>query len=244
MSAALLEVAALEVRYGGVTALSDVSFAVGRGEIAAILGANGAGKSTLLRTISGLQHPRSGAIVFDGTPIEARGPHEIVQLGISHVPEGRGVLGELTVLENLQLGAYSRGGIRAAGELGGVFELFPVLSERRAQAAGMLSGGEQQMLAIARSLLARPKLLMIDELSLGLAPKIASALLQLLGRLRRDGLSILLVEQNVHQTLAVADRVYLLANGRIGFHGTPAELRARPDVMDAYLGTDQARADT
>ena len=170
-------------------------------------------------------------------PIEKRGAHEIVRLGISQVPEGRGLLAELTVLENLQLGAYARGGIRNAAELDAMFELFPVLGERRSQAAGLLSGGEQQMLAIARSLLANPKLLLIDELSLGLAPKIAGALLQLLTRLRANGLSILLVEQNVHQTLAVADRVYLLINGRIGFGGTPDELRARKDLMDAYMGT-------
>jgi branched-chain amino acid transport system ATP-binding protein len=239
VSAALLEAANLVVSYGGVAALKDVSFSVGRGEIAAILGANGAGKSTLLRTVSGLQHPHSGTIRFEGTPIEAMGPHEIVRLGISHVPEGRGMLSELTVLENLRLGAYARGGLKDVRELDEVFALFPVLSERRSQLAGMLSGGEQQMLAIARSLLARPRILMVDELSLGLAPKIAGALLQLLTKLRSEGLSILLVEQNVHQTLAVADRVYLLVNGRIGFHGAPDELRARTDVMDAYLGTGQ-----
>ena len=147
------------------------------------------------------------------------------------------MLAELTVLENLQLGAYSRGGLQDPSELKAMFDLFPVLSERRSQTAGMLSGGEQQMLAIGRSLLAKPRLLMIDELSLGLAPKIASALLQLLTRLRDDGLSILLVDQNIHQTLAVADRVYLLTNGRISFCGTPEALRERKDLMDAYMGT-------
>ena len=237
MSATQLSATDLDVGYGGLAALHGVSFTVGDAEIVAILGANGAGKSTLLRTVSGLIHPRAGSIVFDGVPIEKRGAHEIVRLGISQVPEGRGLLAELTVLENLQLGAYARGGIRNAAELDAMFELFPVLGERRSQAAGLLSGGEQQMLAIARSLLANPKLLMIDELSLGLAPKIAGALLQLLTRLRANGLSILLVEQNVHQTLAVADRVYLLINGRIGFGGTPDELRARKDLMDAYMGT-------
>jgi branched-chain amino acid transport system ATP-binding protein len=237
---ALLDVRGLAAQYGPTKVLHGVDFSVAEGGITAILGANGAGKSTLLRTVSGLQHPRSGTIRFDGSSIESMGPHEIVRLGISHVPEGRGMLSELTVLENLQLGAYARGGLKDLRELDGVFALFPVLSERRSQLAGMLSGGEQQMLAIARSLLARPRILMIDELSLGLAPKIAGALLQLLAKLRSDGLSILLVEQNVHQTLAVADRVYLLVNGRIGFHGTPDELRARKDVMDAYLGTEQA----
>ncbi|MGE0799104.1 MAG: ABC transporter ATP-binding protein [Lautropia sp.] len=237
MSAPLLQAAGLEVRYGAVTALADVSFTLGRGEIAAILGANGAGKSTLLRTVSGLLHPRVGSIRFEGRPIERCEPHDIVRLGISQVPEGRGILAELTVLENLQLGAYVRGGLRGVAELDGVFGLFPVLRERRSQTAGMLSGGEQQMLAIARSLLARPKVLMIDELSLGLAPKIVGALLRLLVRVRDDGLSILLVEQNVRQTLAVADRVYILANGRIAFDGAPAELRAREDLMGAYLGT-------
>ena len=234
---AQLEATGLNVHYGDLAALHAVSFTIGHGEIVAVLGANGAGKSTLLRTVSGLMHPRAGSIVFEGNPIERLSAHEIVRRGISQVPEGRGLLAELTVLENLQLGAYSRGGLQDPSELKAMFDLFPVLSERRLQTAGMLSGGEQQMLAIGRSLLAKPRLLMIDELSLGLAPKIASALLQLLTRLRDDGLSILLVDQNIHQTLAVADRVYLLTNGRISFCGTPEALRERKDLMNAYMGT-------
>ena len=234
---AQLEATGLNVHYGDLAALHAVSFTIGHAEIVAVLGANGAGKSTLLRTVSGLMHPRAGTIVFEGNPIERLSAHEIVRRGISQVPEGRGLLAELTVLENLQLGAYSRGGLHDSAELKAIFDLFPVLSERRSQTAGMLSGGEQQMLAIGRSLLAKPRLLMIDELSLGLAPKIASALLQLLTRLRDDGLSILLVDQNIHQTLAVADRVYLLTNGRISFCGTPEALRERKDLMDAYMGT-------
>jgi branched-chain amino acid transport system ATP-binding protein len=234
---AQLEATGLNVHYGDLAALHAVSFTIGHGEIVAVLGANGAGKSTLLRTLSGLMHPRAGTIVFEGNPIERLSAHEIVRRGISQVPEGRGLLAELTVLENLQLGAYSRGGLQDPAELKAMFDLFPVLGERRSQTAGMLSGGEQQMLAIGRSLLAKPRLLMIDELSLGLAPKIASALLQLLTRLRDDGLSILLVDQNIHQTLAVADRVYLLTNGRISFCGTPEALRERKDLMNAYMGT-------
>jgi branched-chain amino acid transport system ATP-binding protein len=181
---------------------------------------------------------RAGRISFDGRDVSRRPAHELVRLGVSHVPEGRGMLPELTVLENLQLGAYVRGGTRKSGGLDRVFELFPVLAERRDQPSGMLSGGEQQMLAIGRSLLARPKLLMIDELSLGLAPRITRQLMDLMGTIKAEGLGVLLVEQNVHQTLKVADRVYLLVNGRIAFQGTPDGLRAEGDLMRTYLGMD------
>jgi branched-chain amino acid transport system ATP-binding protein len=164
--------------------------------------------------------------------------HRIVRLGVAHVPEGRGVLAELTVLENLRLGAHSRGGVRTERDLDAVFALFPVLQERRTQAAGMLSGGEQQMLAIARGLLSRPRLLMIDELSLGLAPRITAMLMQLLTRIRDDGVSVLLVEQNVRQALQIADRAYLLVNGSIGFAGAPEVLQADRRLLETYLGVD------
>ncbi|TXL71363.1 ABC transporter ATP-binding protein [Vineibacter terrae] len=234
----LLQAEGLRVGYGEMMALHGISLQAGAGEIVAVLGANGAGKTTLLRTLSGLLSARAGRISFDGHDVSRRPAHQLVRLGISHVPEGRGVLAELTVIENLQLGAYARGGVRKSGGLDRVFELFPVLAERRDQPAGMLSGGEQQMLAIGRSLLARPKLLMIDELSLGLAPRIVHQLMDLMHTIKTEGLSVLLVEQNVHQTLKVADRVYLLVNGHIAFQGTPDALRAEGDLMRTYLGTD------
>ncbi|WP_414731401.1 ABC transporter ATP-binding protein [Vineibacter terrae] len=234
----MLQAEGLRVGYGEMMALHGISLEAGAGEIVAVLGANGAGKTTLLRTLSGLLAARAGRISFDGQDVSRRPAHELVRFGISHVPEGRGVLAELTVLENLQLGAYARGGVRKGGGLDRVFGLFPVLAERRDQLAGMLSGGEQQMLAIGRSLLARPKLLMIDELSLGLAPRIVHQLMDLMRTIKTEGLSVLLVEQNVHQTLKVADRVYLLVNGRIAFQGTPDALRAEGDLMRTYLGTD------
>jgi branched-chain amino acid transport system ATP-binding protein len=234
----LLQAENLQVGYGEMMALHGVSLNADAGEIVAVLGANGAGKTTLLRTLSGLLAARAGRISFDGKDVSRRPAHELVRLGVSHVPEGRGMLPELTVLENLQLGAYVRGGTKKSGGLDRVFELFPVLAERRDQPSGMLSGGEQQMLAIGRSLLARPKLLMIDELSLGLAPRITRQLMDLMGTIKAEGLGVLLVEQNVHQTLKVADRVYLLVNGRIAFQGTPDGLRAEGDLMRTYLGMD------
>lgn len=234
----LLQVKGLDVAYGDALALRDVSLSIEPAAVTAVLGANGSGKTTLLRTLSGLLQPRAGEILLDGQRIAGLAPHIIVRRGLSHVPEGRGMLAELTVLENLELGAYSRGGTRAAGGLDRVFALFPVLAGRRHQQAGMLSGGEQQMLAIARSLLAGPRLLMIDELSLGLAPVVTTALMGLLERLRADGMSVLLVEQNVHQALQVADRVYMLVNGSIAFEGTPAALRAQGSLMSTYLGVD------
>ena len=234
----LLQVKGLDVAYGDALALRDVSLSVEPATVTAVLGANGSGKTTLLRTLSGLLRPRAGEILLDGRSIAGVPPHTIVRRGLSHVPEGRGVLAELTVLENLELGAYSQGGTRATGGLDGVFVLFPVLASRRHQQAGMLSGGEQQMLAIARSLLAKPRLLMIDELSLGLAPMVTTALMGLLKRIRGHGTSVLLVEQNVHQALQVADRVYLIVNGSIAFDGTPAALRAQGSLMSTYLGVD------
>jgi len=234
----LLEIDGLTLGYGEASVLRGVSLDVAPGSITAVLGANGAGKTTLLRSISGMLRPRAGTIRLEGRRIDVEPVHRIVRLGVAHVPEGRGVLAELTVLENLRLGAHSRGGVRSEHDLEPVFALFPVLQERRTQPAGMLSGGEQQMLAIARSLLSRPRLLMIDELSLGLAPRITTMLMQLLGRIRDDGVSVLLVEQNVRQALQIADRAYLLVNGTIGFAGTPEALQADRRLLDTYLGVD------
>jgi branched-chain amino acid transport system ATP-binding protein len=233
----LLELRGIEVAYGEAAALRNISLELRAGTITSVLGANGSGKTTLLRTISGLVRPRSGIILADGRRIDRLPVHEIVRAGISHVPEGRGLLAELTVLENLRLGAHTQGGAKQ-GDLDRVHALFPILKTRQHEPAGMLSGGEQQMLAIARGLLARPRLLMIDELSLGLAPRITTMLMGLLQDVRRQGVSVMLVEQSVHQALKISDEIYLLVNGEIRFRGAPGDLRGRKDLMDAYLGID------
>jgi branched-chain amino acid transport system ATP-binding protein len=235
---ALLEVDNLHVRYGEVPALQGVTLRVEKGEIVAILGANGAGKTTLLRTISGLLRPVLGRLEFAGEDLQPLSVHEIVGRGINHVVEGRGVLGELTVAENLRLGMYLRGMQRAREDLDWVLGLFPVLRERYQQMAGMLSGGEQQMLAIARSLVAGPRLLMIDELSLGLAPKITAELMRVLAGLREKGVAVAIVEQSAHQALKFADRVYVLSNGATVCTGTSAQLIGNPALLQAYLGRD------
>ena len=232
----LLEVNAIDVAYGEVSALRDVSLTVDAGEIVSVLGANGGGKTTLLRTISGLLAPRTGTIVFLGKRIDRQPAYRIVRSGISHVPEGRGILGELTVIENLRLGAYLTSKGESEELMQRVFSLFPVLEQRQSQQAAMLSGGEQQMLAIARSLLSKPTLLMIDELSLGLAPKIVRELMELLVQLRQQGLAILLVEQNVRQTLRISDRVYMLVNGRVVFSGTAETLQSDSNLIERYIG--------
>lgn len=235
---ALLSIKDLQVAYGEVTALHDVSLEVEEGELVAILGANGAGKTTLLRSISGLLRLRSGEIRLKGESIANLPVHEIVRRGLTHVPEGRGLMAELTVMENLKLGMYLKGPRRLQSELARVLELFPVLRERAGQPAGMLSGGEQQMLAIARSLVGQPSLLMVDELSLGLAPKITSDLMKLLSRIHEEGVTVVMVEQNAHQALKYATRVYVLANGRSALSGTARELADDPKMLNAYLGKD------
>ncbi|HTV71421.1 MAG TPA: ABC transporter ATP-binding protein [Rhizobiaceae bacterium] len=234
----LLSVQDLDVSYGGVQALHGVSLSVERGELVAILGANGAGKTTLLRAISGLLRPARGTINFDGKTISDRKVHDIARMGLSHVPEGRGLLAELTVMENLRLGLYVGRAAEPQRELDRVLQLFPILSERSKQPAGMLSGGEQQMLAIARSLVSKPKLLIVDELSLGLAPKITTELLHLLSRIHKDGVTVLMVDQNAHQLLKFASRIYVLANGSVALSGTKAELVGQAALIDAYLGKD------
>ena len=234
----LLEVQAIHAKRGEVDTLRGVSLKVQSGELVAILGANGAGKTTLLRALSGLLPPHVGAVRFDGEDITKAAAHEIARKGLIHVPEGRGVLAELTVRENLDLGLIMHGWRGRVEELERVYALFPVLRTRGTTLAGMLSGGEQQMLSIGRSLLCRPRLLMVDELSLGLAPKITLELMELLARLSRTGPTVLIVEQNAQQALRYADRLYVLSQGSVVFTGTPAELGRDSTLLAAYLGRD------
>jgi len=234
----ILEVQDLHVYYGHVHALKGVSFHVRPGEIVALLGANGAGKSTTLRAISGLVRPRHGDIRWQGRSLRNVPAHAIVGLGVSHAPEGRKVFSTLTVEENLNLGAYVRRGDReyVARSKERVFALFPRLAERRHQLAGTLSGGEQQMLAIGRALMSSPRLLLLDEPSLGLAPLLVRAIFQTIREINQQGVTILLVEQNVRAALQLAHRAYVLETGRLALEGPAEELRRDPRVRKAYLG--------
>ena len=235
-SAALLAVRSLEVAYGPVTAVRGLNLDVADGEVVALLGANGAGKTSTLRGITGLLRPRAGRVTFAGERVDAVGPDGVVARGMAHVPEGRRVFPGLSVADNLMLGAWhvrGRGTETAQRQL--VFDAFPRLAERSRQPAGSLSGGEQQMLAIGRALMSAPKLLLIDELSLGLSPIVVDGLLDRLRGLNREGLSLVLIEQFVHRALAVADRVYLLAKGRVQFSGTPQQVADAGAVEIAYL---------
>ncbi len=234
----LLEVRDLHVNYGAINVLHGVSFRVAPREIVTLIGANGAGKSTTLRTLSGLVPARSGAAVFDGEPILNHPPHEIVRRGLGHVPEGRMIFANLTVHENLIMGAYlQRQRAVMAAELEYVFTLFPRLQERARQIAGTLSGGEQQMLAIGRALMGRPRFLMLDEPSLGIAPLLVKAIFQKIAEINRErGITVLLVEQNANLALEVAHRGYVMENGRLILEDTSAALRANPQVRSAYLG--------
>jgi len=235
----LLSVEGVDVYYGGVRALRDLSLEVGAGEMVALLGANGAGKTTTLRAISGLVRPRRGRILFEGKPIEHVPAQDIVRLGISHLPEGRGIFARLSVLENLRMGGYvhRRDVGRFSDDLERVFTYFPRLRERQSQLAGSLSGGEQQMLALGRALVSRPKLLMIDELSLGLAPLIVQQLFAILGAINQDGLTILLVEQYVNLALEASSRAYVLGKGQVTVSGASSQLLADAAlVKSSYLG--------
>ena len=233
----MLELADVHVRYGNIRALQGVSLRVDSGELVALIGSNGAGKSTTLRTISGLLRPTQGTITFEGADITNAGTDRIVARGISQCPEGRRIFGSLTVSDNLRLGAVSRKDAKeVAADLEMVFELFPLLRERLGQAGGTLSGGEQQMLAIGRALMSRPRLLLLDEPSLGLAPLMVERIFATIAELKRQGRTILLVEQNVHQALDVADRAYVLETGRITLDGAAAVLRHDPKVEQSYLG--------
>jgi branched-chain amino acid transport system ATP-binding protein len=235
----MLELAEVQVRYGNIRALQGVSLRVESGELVALIGSNGAGKSTTLRAISGLLRPTDGTITFEGADITSAATDRIVALGISHCPEGRRIFGRLSVSDNLRLGAVSRSRADAAAvavDLEMVFELFPLLKERVGQAGGTLSGGEQQMLAIGRALMSRPRLLLLDEPSLGLAPLMVERIFATIAELKRQGRTILLVEQNVHQALDVADRAYVMETGRITLDGPAPTLRHDPKVEQSYLG--------
>ena len=233
----MLNVIGLHVAYGDVQALWDVSFVVPAGGIVTLLGANGAGKTTTLRAVSGLLRPAGGRIKFEGEDVTRVPPHALVALGLLHIPEGRHLWAGMSVLENLELGAFPRPARAAMREsLDRVLQLFPRLAERRGQRAGTLSGGEQQMLAIGRALMARPRLLLLDEPSLGLAPRVVAELFETLVRVNAAGVAVLLVEQNVHQALAVAHHGYVLETGRIVLSGTAPALAADPYIREAYLG--------
>ena len=233
----LLELSGVDVAYGDLPALSGVDLVVEPGETLSVVGANGAGKTTLLRTISGLLRPRRGELRFEGEPIDRLACHRIVERGVVHVPEGRKVFGSLTVRENLELGSYTRAAkARRADSLERVFTLFPRLRERAGQAAGTLSGGEQQMLAIGRALMTLPKLLMLDEPSLGLAPLIVKEIFHTIGEINRAGTTVLLVEQNTRQALALSRRGYVLENGRVALSGSGETLLGNEHVRRAYLG--------
>jgi len=233
----VLTVGGISVRYGAISALRDVSLSVQEGELVALIGVNGAGKTTTLSTIAGALKPFQGTITFAGEQINGRPPEYITRKGIALVPEGRDIFPSLTVSENLRLGAFVRGSrAEFQHDLAEMIEMFPILGERLRQAGGTLSGGEQQQLAIARALMSRPKLLMLDEPSLGLAPVLVDQIFQLIGRLHAGGVTILLVEQNVARTLDIVDRAYLLHTGKVEVEGTPDHIRESFDVEGVYLG--------
>ncbi len=232
----MLSVNDIEVRYGGIMAVRKVSLELGPGECIALIGPNGAGKSSTLRAISGLAPVTAGDIKFEGVSLLGMRPHLIARMGIAHVPEGRHIFGPLTVEENLLLGRQRLGGYPVNEGLKFVYEILPKLKERRVQRAGSLSGGEQQMLAIGRAIIGQPKILILDEPSMGLAPQVVDVVFDLLVRLRQAGQTVLLVEQNVELALGLADRCIVLSVGNVQMSGTSAELRKRQDIIDAYLG--------
>ena len=232
----MLKVNAIHVYYGAIHALKGVSFAVEKGELVTLLGGNGAGKTTTLKTLSGLLRPRAGSVELEDAALEKVAPHEIVRRGVAHVPEGRKVFPRFTVLENLQIGGYSRAKNSLGPELEFVFQMFPRLQERQKQYAGTLSGGEQQMLAIGRALMAKPKLLLLDEPSMGLAPKIVEQILENIRAINRAGVTVLLVEQNAAMALAISHRGYVLETGAVILEGKASELAGNDLVRQAYLG--------
>ena len=239
----MLSVEGLRAGYGKIAVLHDVSLAVEQGQIVTLIGANGAGKTTLLKTVSGLIRPTAGSIAFEGDSIVRRPPHRIVRLGMSHVPEGRAILKRMTVLDNLRMGAFVRNDREIEADITAVFARFPVLAERRAQMAGTLSGGEQQMLAIGRALVARPRLVLLDEPSLGLAPKFVTRIFETLRDLKQEGKTILLVEQNARKALQIADRAYVMERGRIVLSGSGESLLADDTVQRTYLGHGTRKKD-
>lgn len=233
----MLKVNDINVYYGAIHAIKGVSFEVQDGEIVTLIGANGAGKSTILNTVSGLLHSKTGSIEFLGKSLAGVPAHKIVSQGLAHVPEGRRIFLQMTVEENLEMGAYTQPGSTVDPGIARVYEQFPRLKERRKQIAGTLSGGEQQMVAVARALIGMPKLLILDEPSLGLAPNIVDDILEVAKTMvKNDGISVLLVEQDITKALAAADRGYVIENGRVALEGTAAELSANEHVKKAYLG--------
>ena len=231
----MLKIDDIHVYYGAIHAIKGVSFEVGEGEIVALIGANGAGKSTILKTVSGLMHPRSGSISFMDENISHMDAYKLLRHGLAHVPEGRRIFLQMTVQENLEMGAYIKKDVSKA-DLDQVFEYFPRLKERRKQVAGTLSGGEQQMLAMSRALMSHPKLMMLDEPSMGLAPILVDQIFDIIKKLHEDGTTILLVEQNASKALEIADRAYVLETGKVPLSGTGAELAQSDEVKKAYLG--------
>jgi branched-chain amino acid transport system ATP-binding protein len=236
----MLAINGLRAGYGKIEVLHDVALTIAQGETVTLIGANGAGKTTLLKTISGLIKPAAGKIEFEGKNVARRPPHKIVDLGIIQVPEGRAILKRMSVLENLLMGAFRRNDAEVGSDVAAVLERFPALAERRDQTAGTLSGGEQQMLAIGRALMARPRLLLLDEPSLGLAPKFITRIFLTIRELQKEGKTILLVEQNARQALQVADRGYVMERGRIVLGGSGQELLKMPEVRSTYLGQHAA----
>jgi len=233
---ALLELDDIHVFYGNIEALKGISIHVDRGEIVTLIGSNGAGKSTTLRAISGTHKPRTGAVRLEGRAIHELPPHEVVSLGVAHSPEGRKVFSRMTVYENLQMGAFSRRGARIDDDVTRVYDLFPRLRERRSQKAGTMSGGEQQMLAIGRALMAHPKILLLDEPSMGLSPILTEQIFQIIHEINAQGTTVLLVEQNAQMALNTAHRGYVIQTGKILLEDTAANLAADPQVRQAYLG--------
>ena len=236
----MLRIKGLRSGYGKIEVLHDVDMEILQGQIVTLIGANGAGKTTLLKTISGLLRPAAGVIEFEGTGTTRLPPHKIVGLGVSHVPEGRAILKRMTVVDNLRMGAFVRSDAEVAADIDSVLARFPILAERRLQMAGTLSGGEQQMLAIGRALVARPRLLLLDEPSLGLAPKIVTRIFLTLRELKNEGKTILLVEQNARQALQIADYGCVMERGRIVIRGSGQELLNMPQVQRTYLGQSAA----
>ncbi len=236
MSEPLLKVEDINVYYGAIHAIKGISFEVNEGEIVTLIGANGAGKSTTLKTVSGILHSHSGSIDFEGNSISHIPPHKLISMGIAHVPEGRRIFQQLTVKENLEMGAYTRPKSEVKASMENVFERFPRLKEREKQVAGTLSGGEQQMLAMGRALMSRPKLMMLDEPSMGLSPLLVQQIFDIIKELNDAGTTILLVEQNAKMALSIADRAYVLETGKIVMEGNAKEMLSDPSVKRAYLG--------
>lgn len=232
----MLKVDNINVYYGVIHAIKNVSFQVNEGEIVTLIGANGAGKSTILKTISGLLHTKTGSVSFQDHNLKSAPPHKIVEMGIAHVPEGRRVFSRMSVEENLEMGAFTQPNDSVNAAIEHVYERFPRLKERRKQVAGTLSGGEQQMLAMARALMSKPKLIMMDEPSMGLSPILVEQIFSIISELRESGVTILLVEQNANKALKITDRAYVLETGKITLSGTGRELLEKEEVKKAYLG--------